>query len=106
MLVPRIVSLEALGYALHECAHFWLRHFSLEEAQNVQQRYAFTGNVKPTLAEQEYEAERWTQGIMLLHGLPVTRELRYDQRNYVSECLDSDTLKNKTPSHIKKWSTR
>ena len=106
MLTPRPVSIEALGFALHECAHFWLRHFSPDEAQSVLHRDLYTSPIKRTLAQQEYEAERWTIAVMRLEGLRVSRELRGMMRDYVAECLDSDTPKRRTPSQIKKWSTR
>ena len=106
MLVPRLVSIEALGYALHECGHFHLRHFRPDETDNLDLRNAYTGNVKATVAEQEFECEKWTQGILHLHGLPVTRTLRQDMRQYVAALIDDDTAKAKTPSHIKKWSQR
>lgn len=106
MLVPRLTSIEALGYAIHECAHYWLRHFSPDEAETVALRDAYTGNVKATVAEQEYEAERWTQSILRLHGLPVTRALRQDMRTYVAACIDDDTVTKRTPTHVKKWCQR
>ena len=106
MLVPRLVSIEALGYALHECSHFWLKHFRPDETDDIDLRHAYTGNVRDTVASQEHEAERWTQGMLHLHGLPVTRTLRQDMRQYVAALIDDDTAKAKTPSHIKKWSQR
>lgn len=106
MLVPRLTSIEALGYAVHEAGHFWLRHFSPHEAPTIPLRDLYTGNVKSTVAEQEYECERWTQGILRLHGLPVTRELRHDMKTYVAALVDDTTLKNKAPRHVKRWCQR
>ena len=105
MLVPRLLSLEHLGFALHECGHFWLKHFDADEARTVQHRDLYTGNAKP-VAEREYEAERWMIGVMMLHGLPVPRVLRQEARDNVAQYIDDDTAKAKTPSHIKKWSQR
>mgnify|MGYP001597717410 CR=1 FL=1 len=106
MLVPRLTSIEALGYAIHECAHYWLRHFGPHETDSVLLRDLYTGNERPTVAEQEYQAERWTQSILRLHGLPVTRELRADMKTYVAALVDDTTLKNKAPAHVKKWCQR
>ena len=106
MLVPPLRSIEALGFALHECSHFWLRHFSPDESPNGLLRDLYASGHTRTLAQQEYEAERWTIAVMRLEGFRVSRELRGMMRNYVAECLDSDTSKRRTPSQIKKWSTR
>lgn len=106
MLTPRPVSIEALGFALHECAHFWLRHFSPDEAPTLLHRDLYTSETTRTLAQQEYEAERWAIAVMRFEGLHVSRVLRGMMRQYVAECLDLDTHKRRTPSQIKKWSTR
>ena len=106
MLVPPLASREALGFAIHECGHFWLRHFSPNEAPTLLHRDLYTKLNKLTLAQQEYEAERWTIAVMRFERVPVSRELRGLMRTYVAECLDQDTPKRRTPSQIRKWSTR
>lgn len=104
MLVPRLVSIEALCFYIHECGHFHLKHFNKEEALGCPIMEAlYTGHAAKTYAVQEYECEKWTIETMLKEGLVVSQEMRGEMRNYIAECLDEDTLNNKSPDYVRKW---
>ena len=96
-------DLLSLGFALHEAGHFWLRHFPESEAPNRMLRDLYTSRRQPlTDAEQEFECERWTAAIMRAEGYRVSRELIGLMRENVAECLDHDTLKRKSPPHVRR----
>ena len=93
----------SLAFALHEEGHFWLRHFPEEEARTRTLRYLYTSRRQPlTDAEQEYECERWVAGVMRAEGFKVTREVIGHMRENIAEGLDLDTLKKKSPRHVRR----
>ena len=103
ILTPRPVNPHALEFFLHECAHFHLKHFRRDETDNPKLRKLYTGGETPTLAQQEYEAERWAIETMKREGVAVPREALQLAKDYVAECLDHDTLKRKSPRRVKRW---
>jgi hypothetical protein len=102
MLVPRPVTLEALVYYLHECAHFHLRHFDPEEARTSKLAALYAGAAAPTEAEQEYEAEQWTLATLRREGIPVPAHVIEDMRSYVKQCLVADGGKV-VPRRVRKF---
>lgn len=87
MLVPRPDTIEGLAYYLHECAHFWLRHFTTSEANNKKMRDLYTGGATESLAQQEYEAEAWTIATLRREGIAVPDHVLADMRQYVEACI-------------------
>lgn len=101
-----VKCLDSLAFAIHECGHFWLRHFDLDELPDEMPRSfraLYTGNTKQTVAEMEYECERWTIAVLRLEGFHVDRVLLGEMRNYVAECIDDDTAKKRSPRHVRRW---
>lgn len=105
LLSPKLISVEALAFFIHECAHFKLRHFTKEEAKgDPLLELLYTGRARRTLAHQEYEAEKYTIAALRKEGLVVSHELLGMMRDYVAECIaEGDTLKNKSPEYVRKW---
>jgi hypothetical protein len=101
MLVPRPVTLEALVYYLHECAHFHLRHFDKEEARTARLAALYAGAAAPTEAQQEYEAEQWTIATLRREGVPVPMRVIEDMRAYVKQCLVASG--GKIPRRVRKF---
>jgi len=101
MLVPRPVTLEALVYYLHECAHFHLRHFDKEEARTARLAALYAGAAAPTEAQQEYEAEQWTIATLRREGVPVPMHVIEDMRAYVKQCLVASG--GKIPRRVRKF---
>jgi hypothetical protein len=93
MLVPKPDSLEALVFYLHECAHFHLRHFDLDEARTPKLAALYTGGAAPTVAQQEYEAEQWTLATLRREGLSVPQSVIEEMRSYVRDCIEADNKK-------------
>lgn len=101
MLVPKPDSLEALVYFLHECAHFHLRHFDVEEARTAKLATLYAGSATRTVAEQEYEAEAWTLATLRREGIPVPQHVLDDMRNYVRQCIaESD---GRIPKRVRRF---
>jgi hypothetical protein len=90
MLVPRPDTIEGLAYYLHECAHFWLRHFAPGEALTQKMRDLYTGGETETTAQQEYEAEQWTIATLRREGIAVPKHVMKDMRDYVDACVKFD----------------
>lgn len=88
MLVPRPDTIEGLAYYLHECAHFWLRHFTDGEACSPKMRDLYTGGATDSLAKQEYEAEQWTIATLRREGVAVPDRVLRDMRDYVEACIN------------------
>lgn len=104
MLVPRLISLEALAFYIHECGHFHLKHFTKEEALGCPiLELLYTGRAKKTFAEQEFEAEQYTITTMRKEGLVVSQELLGEMKRYIGEALEEDTINNKSPDFVRKW---
>jgi hypothetical protein len=104
MLVPRLISVEALAFYIHECGHFHLKHFTKDEAKGCPVLESlYTGRTPKTVAEMEYEAEQYTITTMRKEGLHVSQELLGIMKLYVAECIDEDTLNNKSPDFVRKW---
>ena len=93
----------ALSFFLHECGHFYLKHFRKDETDNPRLRKLYTGGETRTLAEQEYSAERWALETMKREGVPVPPEALAGAKLYVAECLEQDTIKKRSPRHVKRW---
>lgn len=101
MLVPKPETLEALVYFLHECAHFHLRHFDIEEARTPKLAALYAGSATRTVAEQEYEAEAWTLATLRREGIPVPQHVLDDMRNYVRQCIaESD---GRIPKRVRRF---
>jgi hypothetical protein len=90
MLVPKPDTIEGLAYYLHECAHFWLRHFAPDEARSRKMRELYTGGETETTAQQEYEAEQWTIATLRREGIAVPGHVLKDMRDYVAACVKYD----------------
>ena len=104
LLSPRLLSVDALAFFIHECGHFHLKHFTKEEAKgDPLLELLYTGRAKKTYAEQEWEAEKWTIETMRKEGLVVSQELLGIMKEYVAQCIDEDTLSNKSPDYVRKW---
>lgn len=99
-----MVSVEALAFFIHECGHFHLKHFTAAEAKgDPLLELLYTGRARKTYAEQEYEAEQYTLAAMRKEGLVVSQELLGMMKDYVAQCIDEDTLNNKSPDFVRKW---
>jgi hypothetical protein len=101
MLVPRPVTLEALVYYLHECAHFHLRHFDKEEARTPKLAALYAGAATETEAQQEYEAEAWTLATLRREGIAVPAHVIEDMRDYVRQCLGKG--EGRVPRRVKRF---
>lgn len=83
----------ALAIFLHECGHFRAGkgHFRAQLFRHVE----------------EYEAERWGQGMMRLEGIAVPRAELRAAKVYVRDCIKEDEVRGiKIASHIRRWSAR
>ena len=103
ILTPRPVTAPALEFFLHEAAHFHLKHFRPDETDSPRLRKLYTGNEARTLAQQEYEAERFAIETMKREGVSVPRAVLASAKDYVADCLEHDTLKKKSPRHVRRW---
>lgn len=101
MLVPRPVTLEALVYYLHECAHFHLRHFDLDEGRTPALRQLYAGSATETVAQQEFEAEHWTIATLRREGIAVPAHVLEDMRNYVRQCIAES--EGRIPRRVRKF---
>lgn len=102
ILSPRVDTIEGLSYFLHECAHFWLRHFTPDEANSKKMLDLYTGGATETEAQQEYEAEQWTISTLRREGLGVPDHILEDMRRYVASCVKSDRDK-KVPHRVRRF---
>lgn len=104
MLVPKPETIEALAYYLHECSHFWLRHFSPSEARSKKMRDLYTGGETGETSTQEYQAEQWTIATMRREGLSVPAHIMDDMSSYVASYLEIE--EGKPPRHIRRFVNR
>lgn len=105
VLIPQLNSVDALAFALHECAHFWLKHFDPEDADTDVKRDMYTGNHNLTRAQEEYEAEQWTIATLRREGYTVSDELMKKMKNYVAWCIKHDKSegRHKHPQRVKRF---
>lgn len=101
MLVPKPVTIEALVYYLHECAHFHLRHFDVEEARTAKLAALYAGAAAATVAQQEYEAEAWTIATLRREGIAVPAHVLDDMRAYVRQCISES--EGRVPRRVKRF---
>lgn len=104
MLVPKPDTVEALAYYLHECSHFWLRHFSPGEAKSKLMRDLYTGGETENTSTQEYQAEQWTISTMRREGIAVPAHIIDDMTSYVASYLKSED--GGPPRHIRRFVNR
>ena len=102
ILSPRPETIEGLAYFLHECAHFWLRHFVPEEANSPKMEKLYTGGATETESQQEYEAEQWTISTLRREGLSVPDHVIEDMRRYVASCVRSEKHR-KIPRRVRRF---
>lgn len=102
ILSPKPDTIEGLTYFLHECAHFWLRHFTPEEANSKKMADLYTGGATETVSQQEYEAEQWTISTLRREGLAVPDHILEDMRRYVASCVKSERS-GKIPRRVRKF---
>ena len=105
MFIPRPVTRQALYINLHESAHFHLKHFDPEDAQNDDLRDAYTGNHLLAKGHEEYEAEQWTIATMRREGVPVPRSMLRAAKAYVRH-LQSQPSAKPVPAHVKRFAKR
>lgn len=105
LLRPQLHSLFQLAYAVHECAHFWLKHFEPEDADCKLKRVMYTGNHNLTRAQEEYEAEQWTIATLRREGYTITPRLMLKMKDYVSWCIQHDRKegRHKQPRHVRRF---
>ena len=105
LLSPRLISVNALAFFIHECGHFHLKHFTKKEAKGDPfLEYLYTGRTPKTVAAMEYEAEQYTITVLRKEGYTVSQELLGEMKTYVADCIaEGDTLTNKSPDYVRKW---
>lgn len=101
ILTPKPDTIEGLAYFLHECAHFWLRHFAPGEARTKALRELYTGGQTDVLAQQEYEAEAWTIATLRREGVAVPAHVLADMRDYVEACIAAS--EGKVPRRVRRF---
>lgn len=111
ILSPRPDTIEGLAFFVHEASHFWQKHFTEDELPDTVDvttramlRDLYVSARPPaTVAEMEYEAERWTIGVLRFEGLSVPQHVNGMMREYVAELIDEDTAKRRSPRHVRRW---
>lgn len=115
VLLPRPVSKKALAFALHECAHFHLKHFKPYGTRKYKPTpmllKLYSGNCDISRAQEEYEAEQWVIATMQREGISVPISVRKTMTTYVQRCIrdygERDAKKGfKVPNRVRRFASR